>query len=83
MEKELIDFKNWVKNTRSKGMSELISNMINDYLKSINSTRRSERRAIGSNSKAKEICPFCQSNKIHSFTLIHSKCKDCKITWTN
>ena len=51
--------------------------------KSINSTRRSERRAIGSNSKAKEICPFCQSNKIHSFTLIHSKCKDCKITWTN
>ena len=32
---ELIDFKNWVKNTKSKGMSELISNMINDYLKSI------------------------------------------------
>ena len=59
MNKELIDFRNWVKSTRSKGMSELISNMINDYLKSINSTRRSERRAIGSNSKAKEICPFC------------------------
>lgn len=29
-----------------------------ECLKSINSSRRSERRAIGSNSKAKEVCDF-------------------------
>ena len=64
MNKELIDFRNWVKSTRSKGMSELISNMINDYLKSINSTRRSERRAIGSNSKAVELCCYCHARPV-------------------
>ena len=65
-EKEvLIDFKNWLKITRSKGMSELVSRLIDEYEKSINtSSRRSERRANGSNSKAVELCCYCHARPV-------------------
>lgn len=31
----------------------------------------------------KQICPFCNSNNIHTFISQHSKCKDCKEQWTD
>lgn len=34
------------------------------FIKSINSTRRSERRADGSNSKAVELCCYCHARPV-------------------
>jgi len=60
---ELIDFTDWLKQaTKDIVIPYKTEVIVNSYLKSINSTRRSERRADGSNSKAKEVCPrtgFC------------------------
>ena len=74
--KQLIDFLIYVDENdllRKPGMRDEIVDM---YLKSINS-RLSERRAIGSNSKAKEVCGsinFCRYQDEDGFCESKYKC---------
>ena len=68
---ELIDFLDWQDENPDK-LGSTNDEIADFYLKvkSINSTRRSERRANGSNSKEKEVCPktgFCNIAEQYGF----------------
>ena len=55
--------------------SELIR-MLTKLVDSINSTRQSERRANGSNSKTKELCPECGEDSFEDFGT-YKRCRIC------
>ena len=59
----------WYRNNVPMMSTKSAKELTKEYL-SINSTRRSERRADGSNSKAKEVCPktgFCNIAEQYGF----------------
>lgn len=62
---ELTDLAELVRSNPDKQIALIVKGFW-DY-HSVNSTRRSERRAIGSNSKANELCDDCPLRKDNRF----------------
>ena len=54
-QQELIDFENWLKKKHKNRFAEF-KELMDMYLESINSNSDCERRAIGSNEQAEEVC---------------------------
>ena len=58
-QQELIDFENWLKKKHKNRFAEF-KELMDMYLESINSNSDCERRAIGSNEQAGEVCDCTQ-----------------------
>ena len=83
MKTEINDFLDFLENEWSLNLVYDHSDLVDSYLKSINSEPQIEARSVKENEQTKEVCPLCQSDDTFSIELVHTKCRSCSCQWTN